>query len=92
MANDEQVAIVCMRVSKDVYVVPGSQYGYHCESCGEEVWVAPSGFDIISEHSSCAIICLDCFVKKEMAKEEEVEIQPLTPRQVLEVKAWLLKD
>lgn len=66
--------IICVRkgwnpLEEAGVIVPGSQTG-KCDTCGQDIWIAPSTKELMKDYPDVPTRCLDC-VKKEMEKKEE---------------------
>lgn len=83
--EDEVTIIMCLPVQGDPgrYIVPGSVQ-HQCEDCGTEVWVAPSGQELIRERAA-TIVCMNCARVRVNKKPGPLEI---TGQHVEEIKAW----
>lgn len=48
-------------------IVPGSQTG-KCDTCGQDIWLAPSTQEMMKDYPGVPTRCLDC-VRKELGGE-----------------------
>lgn len=81
----EGIVLMCLPVEGDPsrYIVPSSVQD-RCNDCGTEVWVAPSGQQLIRERAT-VVVCMDCAQVRVNKKPGALVI---TGEQVKEVKAW----
>ena len=78
----KQVVVVCSRVADEKPAVPGCSVR-HCTGCFSAVWVSPSSLKAVP---GGPMICKQCFAK--VPHDDEVEIHPLTPDQIAELRAY----
>ena len=88
MEAQEIKALICMPISFDGYVVPGSLPD-KCSKCGQPIWVSPSSLLILHDNPGMETLCKTC----DLAQMEEGELpdteERLTPAQVDEIQEWL---
>jgi hypothetical protein len=77
--------IVCCRLGKASYVVPGSLTAT-CSQCGKLVLVSPSSLEVRDHSPNSRILCIECAIS-EMEKAKG-EIMELTRAQVEEIEEW----
>ena len=65
------------------YIVPDS-IQHPCNDCGTEVWVAPSGQQIIRERAA-TVVCMNC---AQVRMNKEPGSLKITKNQVEEIQAW----
>ena len=82
--EDEVTILMCLPVGDPGrFVVPGSAQ-HQCNDCGAEVWVAPSGQELIKERPTI-VVCMDC---AQVRVNKEPGPLVITRKQVDEIKAW----
>lgn len=64
-------------------LVPGAVHGV-CADCGQPIWVAPSGLELIAQHNAITL-CGPCGMQS-MANNPDTEIGELTERQKQELR------
>jgi len=83
--EDEVTILMCLPVKGDPgrYIVPGSVQ-HECKDCGTEVWVAPSGQQLMRERATM-VVCPNCALVRINKEPGPLEI---TGNQVEEIVAW----
>ncbi len=82
---EEPTYLVCLPVinNPDGQGLAAGSIKNKCSECGGEVWMAPSGQQLIAQGS--VIICIPCAMKK--AKEQgEFHLMKPTPEQAEEIR------
>ena len=87
--NEAPHFLICMRAKGLKNPVLGVVKRVCCR-CREQVWVAPTGLRIQREHG-VAFLCLTCAFADE-ALRDGIELHPLTPEQVREIKDAIKGD
>jgi hypothetical protein len=80
---DDHAYLMCMPVKQMKVVVPGSTKK-RCSGCGQAVWVSPASL-VLSKKKHLPLLCLPC-AEERIAKEEDVNVQPLTEEQRREIR------
>ena len=84
--EDEVTVLICLPVEggrPGRYIVPGSVQG-QCDDCSTEVWVAPSGQELMKERTTI-VVCMKCAQGRVNKEPGPLEI---TGKQVEEIKTW----
>ena len=76
---------MCLPVEGDPgrFIVPGSIQD-RCDDCGTEVWVAPSGKQVIRQRTTI-VVCMNCALIR--MNKEPVHLE-VTKKQLREIEAW----
>ncbi len=80
--------LVCMPISFNGYVVPGS-LPEKCSKCSCPVWISPSSLLILHDNPGMETLCKTCALTQ-VEEDESPEIEErLIPTQVDEIQEWL---
>lgn len=81
MTGDGDTVLVCMRVADVAVPVTGARQ-VECDLCGEAVWFSPSA----PKHDKA--LCMQC---AEDTVAPDAKFEPITEKQVAEVKEYFAK-
>jgi hypothetical protein len=84
--GDDVVVVGCVRADSPGMVALGSVVRV-CADCGVDVFVAPSGVEVI-ESRGAVPVCLECLAGR-VGRDGSPEFMPISDRQVAEVMATM---